>query len=286
MEILEVTLLIIAYTTTILALFLSIICYKRNIETPESIGFLISVLLLIVSMTATYFFEILHTTEHANILVLLAMTLVGIATPLDVLAERNHQVSSIIKKLLIGFSGILTVLVLVGHFIGLLPIIQYIVAVFLGGTVVFSMILIKITQPKINIANREKKQRYIANAFLVFTPLSLLANYVADLQEVSTKVGFTLPLIFIFLSTTKFWDDMQRLSLFKSDHKPKSQYLQNYSLTKREQEVAMLLIEGKTYRQISEQLFISIPTVKTHAYNLYKKCKINNRIELINLLNY
>lgn len=52
-------------------------------------------------------------------------------------------------------------------------------------------------------------------------------------------------------------------------------------LTKREFEVFSLLIEGKTDALISEQLFISLHTIKTHNRSIYKKLKVSNRVELI-----
>jgi DNA-binding NarL/FixJ family response regulator len=55
-------------------------------------------------------------------------------------------------------------------------------------------------------------------------------------------------------------------------------------LTKREQEIATLLTKGITYKEISESLFISMPTVKTHTSNIYKKCGVKNRSELTALL--
>jgi DNA-binding CsgD family transcriptional regulator len=52
-------------------------------------------------------------------------------------------------------------------------------------------------------------------------------------------------------------------------------------LTKREFEVYTLLISGKTDMLISEALFISLHTIKTHNRNIYKKLKVSNRVELI-----
>ncbi|WP_024770930.1 response regulator transcription factor [Aquimarina macrocephali] len=283
MEVLEIILLILAYSLIIIALFLEVICYTKNIETLETIYFTISLLLLIVALTITYFFKPFNS-DSTNIFILLAMILVALTTPLHILEERRHTIKPIFKKLLIAFSVMLTLLIISGHFIKILNFLQYVVALFLGISVVMSMILIRITKPKVNIVHREKMERYIAIAVLILIPLSLLTNYVVDLNGINTKIGFTLPLIFIVLAGSKLWSDIERLSLFKPKNTVKEQNLINYSLTNREKEIALLLIKGNTYKKISEQLFISIPTVKTHVSNIYRKCKINNRIELISLL--
>ena len=49
------------------------------------------------------------------------------------------------------------------------------------------------------------------------------------------------------------------------------------SLTKRELEVLRLLARGYTYREIAEELFISIKTVETHASNVLRKTQQSNR---------
>ncbi len=49
------------------------------------------------------------------------------------------------------------------------------------------------------------------------------------------------------------------------------------SLTPRELEVLRLLARGYTYREIAEDLFISIKTVETHASNVLRKTQQSNR---------
>jgi DNA-binding CsgD family transcriptional regulator len=57
-----------------------------------------------------------------------------------------------------------------------------------------------------------------------------------------------------------------------------------YGITNREKEIIQLISSGKSNKEIGEILFISIKTVKYHIYNIYRKLKIKNRIELINLI--
>jgi len=51
-------------------------------------------------------------------------------------------------------------------------------------------------------------------------------------------------------------------------------------LTQREKEVLALIAEGKSNKEISELLFISIKTVKTHVSNLLMKCELEDRTQL------
>ena len=56
---------------------------------------------------------------------------------------------------------------------------------------------------------------------------------------------------------------------------------ERYQLTNREREVLELLSAGKSGPQISETLVLSKATVKTHAYNIYKKLEVHTRAELL-----
>jgi len=55
----------------------------------------------------------------------------------------------------------------------------------------------------------------------------------------------------------------------------------NSPLTKRETEILSLIAEGKTYTQISEELFISKETSKTHIKNIYAKLQVKSKSEAI-----
>lgn len=55
----------------------------------------------------------------------------------------------------------------------------------------------------------------------------------------------------------------------------------NSPLTKRETEILQLISEGKTYTQISEELFISKETSKTHIKNIYAKLQVNCKSEAL-----
>ncbi|SFE53140.1 two component transcriptional regulator, LuxR family [Paenibacillus algorifonticola] len=51
-------------------------------------------------------------------------------------------------------------------------------------------------------------------------------------------------------------------------------------LTEREKEVLLLIAEGRSNKEIGEELHISIKTVKTHVSNLLMKCELEDRTQL------
>lgn len=58
-------------------------------------------------------------------------------------------------------------------------------------------------------------------------------------------------------------------------------FVSRHGLTKREAEVIAYLVRGMDYATIADTLFVSLKTVKTHVYNVYKKARVKNRISLI-----
>ena len=62
-------------------------------------------------------------------------------------------------------------------------------------------------------------------------------------------------------------------------------YRQQFKLTDREVDVAVLLLAGYNSTDIAKILTLSVNTVKTHLKNLYAKMSVHNRRELIEVLN-
>ena len=50
-------------------------------------------------------------------------------------------------------------------------------------------------------------------------------------------------------------------------------------LTQREIEILSLMALGAKNEDIAEQLFVSVNTIKTHIYNIFKKINVNNRLQ-------
>lgn len=56
-----------------------------------------------------------------------------------------------------------------------------------------------------------------------------------------------------------------------------------YKLTNRENDMLELLLKGKSIQSMAQELYISESTVQKHIYSVYKKLKISNRMQLLNL---
>ena len=205
------------------------------------------------------------------------MTLIalGLMTPLSIFAERQLTLSKKLKMALFIIAASL-LLLLVSKFIFNLNLAVHIpINIFLMVSVFASMIMIRRSKPGIKIKHRERIERITAITVLTLLPLFLFLEYYFQ-----TNVPITMIVFFIILASSKFLDDLNRLSLLKDQNELKPSQSKNFGLTQREQEVAALLVKGSTYAKIGEELFISMPTVKSHVSNIYRKVGVKNKMEL------
>ena len=69
------------------------------------------------------------------------------------------------------------------------------------------------------------------------------------------------------------------VNLFQDEHvdeEPAS------GLSKRENEILLLLSKGLLYKEIADQLGISVGTVRQHIHKIYEKLHVQNRTEALN----
>lgn len=72
------------------------------------------------------------------------------------------------------------------------------------------------------------------------------------------------------------------LELFRNNLAPATQS-KNYNLTPQEKKVLQLLVDGKSYKLIAAELFVSNDTIKTHVKNIYAKLHVHSGTEAVSL---
>ncbi len=82
----------------------------------------------------------------------------------------------------------------------------------------------------------------------------------------------------------------QELNLLREERKLLLQFKRNsrenlteeaYGLTKRELEILALMVDGLSYKMISQKCFISFETVRSHIRNVYAKLKVSTATEAV-----
>lgn len=69
--------------------------------------------------------------------------------------------------------------------------------------------------------------------------------------------------------------------VMKSFHKFKPKYTDD-NLTEKESAILNLLSEGKSYKKIAEEIFLSVDGVKYHIRSIYEKLHVHSRAEAVN----
>lgn len=92
-----------------------------------------------------------------------------------------------------------------------------------------------------------------------------------------------LPLLFIYHYFALFYiifKTKPSLQIDIATDEDKKVRLIDSGLSKRESEIAVEILNGLSYKGVSEKLNISLSTVQTHITKIYKKLNVNSKIEL------
>lgn len=282
---------IIAYTVGIASISIQVLSYFKKLETKETLLFSISFLLLIFSFTLSAFSEFFN--NFINILIerskTLFLILLAVTTPLNIHNERIMRFSNTINKAFKIICGVFLILFVISNLINYNKEMFITACVLLNISILYSMMVIIFTKPSILVKHREKIEKTTAIIFFSILFLMMLVDIFSKKIKFSNNLlsfsELILPLFFIYLALLKLFDDIKRISLFSFKNVINTDKISVYNISPREKDVLDLLVKGKSYNQIGEDLFISLPTVKTHVSNIYRKFEVSNKVELINLLN-
>lgn len=61
-------------------------------------------------------------------------------------------------------------------------------------------------------------------------------------------------------------------------------FINKYGISPREKEIIELSLGGLSVKEIAAKLYRSFKTVNNHIYNIYKKCRVKSKMELLNLI--
>lgn len=290
MEYLKIALLILAYTIGTATVVVQIICYLKQIEYIETIVFSSSFLLLILITTLQEFGLLINPELGSRSTMLSPVMFIVFTTtiPVNMHKERIIRYTGIRNSLFLITALILCIMIIFLHRNGEIKEVYMIISAYLSFSILYSMLTVLVSQPSVLIKRREKLERFTAIVIgisVLFSIPFLLFIYRNDLWLIYLLSSpYFLSMICIFLCLLKLPDDIKRLFLFSVRSEIDVTKLEEYHVTPREAEVLKLLVQGNSYNEIGDKLFISLPTVKTHVTSIYQKLKVKNKVELANLL--
>lgn len=219
-----------------------------------------------------------------------ALSLLVVSAPLLVMQMCGEKVS-FIRIFVIIFLSVL--LIILNSFVlkSSSDIIKSLVVAFQITAVVMYMaikLFINIKRgKKVIVAWIFNRVFYITLFFFPFLIFDYFIYKIAVLNEIFIYGIFAFPVYYLILTSSilySFINNYTKQNLYNSELKISEKAIIKYSITKRELEVIEPLVQGASYIDIADKLFISLKTVKTHVYNIYKKTDVHNRLELLNLI--
>jgi len=127
----------------------------------------------------------------------------------------------------------------------------------------------------------------ITALFCAVLPVDILIEYLKELQFLrflnnlpQASYVFTVSILFIPFAAKYFNHEPYRIRNRLTEY-----FRKKYRLTEREFEITGLLVTGKSTKEIAYAVGISKRTVDNHIYNIFKKCGIQSRIQLNQIIN-
>ncbi len=139
------------------------------------------------------------------------------------------------------------------------------------------------------IVNKTLKRFIIIFALttLLFLPLITMNSFhFGFIRHMELIKLSALPAYFLVISVLSliFVIKYFNIPAFIADNKLTDYFKQTYGITEKQGEVIELILEGLTYKQIAEKLFISPKTVDNHIQNIYGKLNVTSKLQLSNFV--
>ncbi|MBO7583613.1 MAG: helix-turn-helix transcriptional regulator [Treponema sp.] len=120
-----------------------------------------------------------------------------------------------------------------------------------------------------------KKEKWI---FIILALINLVFAFF--IEEIPFVFIISISLLVFYI----FYRFYFAAPVSKTEKSLNSEFVKNFSLTRREQEIILALLEGKSNKELAQALFVSEKTIETHLGNIYKKIGVKNRLELFSRL--
>ena len=163
---------------------------------------------------------------------------------------------------------------------------------FLGHLQVFGLIKVAIMIYMVVICfiyYKKIKNPILKEIGLVMGVLSLIFLPLRSINMVfcciSTKIIVIAPIFYIIWNVYAFYYAIKYYFTTSSVNDELSKkFINKYNITDREVDVIKLLLKGFRNNQIADKECISLTTVKTHIYNVYRKTNVKSRLQFFELV--
>lgn len=162
----------------------------------------------------------------------------------------------------------------------------------LGGMLVATILfwLVFLTGQLKNLRDDKLKKSLrfflIASAlFVIFLVLDMSITTL-PIEELSFLDNFSMPLFLgaINMGSFFFAGNFLNRGAYADEEGVTELFCHTFEISKRETDLINKILEGKSNKEIADELFISIKTVENHLYNIYRKTDVKGRGQLTHML--
>ena len=116
-----------------------------------------------------------------------------------------------------------------------------------------------------------RKEKWL---IIVLSIVNLAFSFVLD----------SIPFVFIISVSILIYYTFYRFyfssPITKTEKTLSPDFIKDFSITKREQEIILALLDGKSNKELAETFFVTQKTIEAHLANIYRKVGVKNRLEL------
>ena len=209
-----------------------------------------------------------------------------------VIGLQGKSVSQIIERLFyagIGLAGI-------SYTIGITLYLQttsskwmditYAILAIISMGVIYAAILTVILRKQMNLEfGQQKAVRAFGTLYFIYYTAFFASVAIPSPLNLYISSG----LLFLSNCIPPFW--LRRYFIkhyvyhsFSDDRSVLDEIVREFHISRREQEIIELILQGKSNKEIKDLLFISFNTVKNHIYNLYQKLGVKSRGQLVHFI--
>jgi DNA-binding CsgD family transcriptional regulator len=124
-----------------------------------------------------------------------------------------------------------------------------------------------------------------AMAYAAFLAFELLPQFLPSSRHDSPPSYYSLAAFFAIINAGVIVSIVSRAGKDRpAAHSPDDAAMSDAGLSTREREVAALLAQGASYRDVADRLYVSVSTIQTHVTRIYAKLGVSNKVELSNAL--
>lgn len=290
---------LIAYSFGIVCIVFKTINYYKKLETIETIYVQAAFLLLVISFTLSEYYSALESAKQNTAFgfysklfdqfILFSSLLISYTCVVWMRSKKNIVQSPKVDRILRLIFFILLIIFVFSSVYYYNLFFTNIIMIALVVSIIYALVIHLVVPSKYDNVLLDKLGKIFSIGSFVFLPgIIFIDIFYNEFSFIQRFVPYRFHTVSIYYPFLCFFEILESIIIGRRNRHSMpaatNEFKEAYGISPRESEVLQLLIKGKSYQDIAEELFISLSTVKTHISKIYKKTSVINKVELIHIL--